>query len=204
LKTKLDIYNHLTIDDGMRYISPQGLGAGLREPQAYVNICLSYELEEYVPEDIREMFARAVATMSYGIYHYPLFTVADDSFCLMMEASLEEFCASNGKKKSKKQNGFGSMLKFCETNNLLDAIELRRWQIAKMARDMVAHRKKNSIIFPNTALTTASRYKEMIEALFVYGPPNFLLREKIWKDRKESFKRLEAFIEETKVQAPPA
>lgn len=198
MEKELDIYNHLTIDDRMRVVSPYGLGSGLREPQAYVNLCLNYKLESYVPESIRDMFERAVATMSYGIYHYPLFTVADDNFCLLMEASLKEFCVSNGKRFSKSQNGFGSMLKFCETKNLLSAIELRRWQSAKMARDMVAHRKKNSIIFPNTALTTASRCKEMIEALFVYGPPNFLLREKIFKDYEERHEMLEAYFKETR------
>jgi len=84
----LSVFNHLAVDDTMRFVSPYGLGSTDFNPLNYVHMCLSPLLAKYVPSDVRDMFDRAKATMSYGVYHYPLFTAGMEALYRLMKAAL--------------------------------------------------------------------------------------------------------------------
>lgn len=170
----LTLYNHLEIDRRMELVSPFGLGATTYNPVNYVESCLQVSLQDFVPLDVRDMFDRAKATMSYGIYHYPLFTVGTESVHRLLEAALYHCAVKNGCKLPERKAMFGNLLQYCEKNNLIAQPEIGRWDACRRLRNMSAHQKKISLQFPNSAINTLHISKELIEALFIYGPPNFV------------------------------
>lgn len=169
----LTVYNHLAIDRRMAFWSPNGLGASTFPAQTYVDMCLEPVLLNYVPVEVIGMFERAKAIMSYGIYHYPLFTAAEDSIFRMKEAALYHFVTRHGYNDNKGYSSFAGMLDYCNKHALLNELHLSRWHTARNMRNMVSHQKENKMQHPNGAITSLHRAKEMIEALFVYGPPNY-------------------------------
>lgn len=172
---ELNVQNHLAIDERMDCWSPWGLDlSGRRFPaHQYVNMCLELSLGNFVPEEIRSMFDRAKSVMSYGVYHYPLFTAGDESVALLFEASIYHFAMQNGCTLRKDKATFGKLLEFCEKRGFLKEPQLRRWQACREIRNSVAHQKRLSLQGPNGAVTSLSIAKELIEALFVYGPPDY-------------------------------
>lgn len=170
----LTLYNHLEIDHRMQIVSPFGLGATNYNPLNYVDTCLQVSLKQYVPLEVRAMFDRAKATMSYGVYHYPLFTAGIESIHRLLEAALYHCAFENGCELPENRAMFGSLLKYCEKHSLIVEPELSRWDACRRLRNMASHQKKTSLHFPNSAINSLHTSKELIEALFVYGPPNFV------------------------------
>ena len=118
------------------------------------------------------MFERAKATMSYGVYHYPLFTAGMESVHRLLEAALHHCAFQNGCILPEKRAMFGNLLNFCKNEGLILKCQLNRWDACRHLRNMASHQNRTSLQFPNTAINSLHISKELIEALFIYGPPN--------------------------------
>ena len=64
---RLSVENHLRIDERMAIWSPYGLNltGRIHPPHQFMEICFSYHLSNQVPVEVRAMFERGKATMSY-------------------------------------------------------------------------------------------------------------------------------------------
>ncbi len=195
-KRPLDIFNHLTIDERMKFVSPLGLGSTNFNPLNYVDMCLSPKLSDYVPQDVRDMFDRAKATMSYGVYHYPLFTAGMESIHRLLEAALYHFAYAHGCTLPEKQAMFFNLLQYCKANNLIRQDQLHRWDASHRLRNMASHQKKTSLHFANTAVHSLQIAKELIEPLFVYGPPHLTEFFQRCADEERRMRELQKFIEQ--------
>lgn len=185
----LTMYNHLQIDERMQFWSPLGLGAQNFTPQSYVTIILSYELIDSTPAEVRDMFDRVKATMSYGIYHYPIFTVAQDATYQMMEAALYHFCTSHG--LSLKKPTFEKLIQYCKKNKLFNEEREGFWRAIQSLRNMTSHKRTTKTSGPNDALSSLQNAKEEIDALFVYGPPNYTALMSRRKERARQMRIME-------------
>ena len=113
---RLSVENHLRIDERMAIWSPYGLNltGRIHPPHQFMEICFSYHLSNQVPVEVRAMYERGKATMSYGIYHYPLITVACDYLNRMMEAALHHYLKLYHPEAMNKRCTFFKMLEICE------------------------------------------------------------------------------------------
>ena len=159
----------------MRLWSPDGLNLTgfISPPQIFVHHVLSLSLSDQVPEEIRRLYKRAIATLSYGIYYMPIMSLADDALNLLMEVALFRFCQNNGWNKSEKRTKLFTLCKFCRENNLLTEKALTYWELIRLVRNDSAHRKEDKSLYPNWVLNNAITTKEIVDDLFVYGPPDF-------------------------------
>lgn len=184
---RLTVENHLQIDSRMNEWSPYGLNltGGVYPPHQFIEICFRYDLSDQIPVEVRLMYERAKAILSYGIYHYPLITVACDYLYRMMEAAVYHFLVLNHSGPIPKKPTFFKMLKICEEEGYVDPIMLGRWQATRKLRNFASHKKTENINWANSGLTSLGTTKELLEALYVYGPPNLV---RFYQVRKEDEK----------------
>ena len=200
---RLSIYNHLAIDDRMTAWHPNGLNLTnhVYPPHQFAEICFSFHLSDQVPAEVRAMYERGKATMSYGIYHYPLITVACDYLHRMMEAALFHYLKIQDPASLKKRNTFGQMLSICRRHGYIDEDMFPRWEATRWLRNTTSHKVKENMNLPNDGLSSLGVTKELMEALFVFGPPNlgnfYRFREKESKywEVKSSIRKIVSDIE---------
>jgi len=187
---RLSVENHLKIDDRMAVWSPYGLNLTGRiyPPHQFMEMCLSYQLSDQVPAEVRAMYERGKATMSYGIYHYPLITVACDYLYRMMEAALHHYLKLHHPEPTKKRRTFFQMLELCERERYIHADMFPRWQATRQLRNMVSHKLEETVSWSNQGLSSLQITKELLESLFVFGPPNL---GSFYQRRREQAERLE-------------
>jgi len=171
---RLSVENHLRIDDRMAVWSPYGLNltGRVHPPHQFMEMCFSYNLSEQIPVEVRAMYERGKATMSYGIYHYTLITVACDYLYRMMEAAAHHYLKLYHSEPLNKRTTFSKMLLLCEHHGYIDANMLPRWKATRQLRNMASHKKKETINWSNDGLTALNTTKELLETLYVLGPPN--------------------------------
>lgn len=171
---RLTVENHLQIDSRMAVWSPYGLNltGRIHPPHQFMEMCFSYHLSDQVPPEVRVMYERGKATMSYGIYHYPIITVACDYLYRMMEAAIHHFLKLHHYEPLNKRATFSKMLEICESQGYINPDMLPRWQATRQLRNAVSHKVEESIRWPNDGLSSLNTTKELLEALYVFGPPN--------------------------------
>lgn len=193
---RLSVENHLMIDSRMQEWSPHGLNLTGRiyPPHQFIEICFSYHLSNQIPVEIRAMYERGKATMSYGIYHYPLITVACDHLYRMMEAAVYHYLKINDAPAFKERATFYDMLKTCNEQGYICEDMFPRWEATRKLRNMASHKKKENINWANNGLSSLGITKELLETLYVYGPPNlgnfFHRRQEQAESRKYHLERL--------------
>lgn len=171
---RLSVEKHLKIDERMAVWSPFGLNLTGRTypPHQFMEMCFSYHLSDQIPAEVRAMYERGKATMSYGIYHYPIITVACDYLYRMMEAALHHYLKLYHPEPMNKRATFFRMLEVCEDEGYIHADMLPRWQATRQLRNMVSHKMEETVSWSNEGLTSLHITKELLEALYVFGPPN--------------------------------
>lgn len=171
---RLSVENHLRIDERMAVWSPYGLNltGRIHPPHQFMEMCFSYHLSNQIPAELQAMYERGKATMSYGIYHYPLITVACDYLYRMMEAALYHYLTLYHSKPINKRSTFFRMIKVCEEEGYIHADLLPRWQATRQLRNMASHKMQETVSWSNQGLSSLHTTKELLESLFVYGPPN--------------------------------
>lgn len=171
---RLSVENHLRIDERMAVWSPYGLNltGQIHPPHQFIEICFSYHLSSQVPAEVRAMYERGKATMSYGIYHYPLITVACDYLYRMMEAALHHYLKLYHPKPMNKRCTFFKMLEICEEEMYIQSDMLLRWQATRQLRNMASHKMEETVSWSNQGLSSLQITKELLESLYVFGPPN--------------------------------
>ena len=171
---RLTVENHLQIDSRMAVWSPYGLNltGRIHPPHQFMELCFNYHLSDQVPAEIRAMYERGKATMSYGIYHYPLITVACDYLYRMMEAALHHYLKLHHPDSIKKRCSFFKMIELCEKEGYIHADMLPRWQVTRQLRNMVSHKMEETVSWSNQGLSSLQITKELLESLYVFGPPN--------------------------------
>ena len=174
---ELTFENHLQIDERMNGWSPQGLVIGMQNSfpvHGYAMIPLSYELNKQVPEEIQEMYNRTKSVMSYGIYYYPIFTFADEELFRIQEAAISTYLRKNENCPSGIRNGpYAQKVKWIKESQIVIKDIANRLDAGRRLRNMVSHKSKENLLHPNQAITMLAMTKVVIEAFFVYGPPNF-------------------------------
>ena len=118
------------------------------------------------------MYERGKATMSYGIYHYPLITVACDYLTRMMEAAIHHYLKLYHSEPMNKRATFFKMLKVCEEARYIHADMLPHWQAIRQLRNTVSHKVEEMVSWSNQGLSSLHITKELLESLYVFGPPN--------------------------------
>jgi len=171
---RLSVENHLRIDERMAVWSPYGLNltGRIHPPHQFMEMCFSYHLSDQIPAEVRAMYERGKATMSYGIYHYPIITVACDYLYRMMEAAIHHYLKLYHSTPLNKRMTFSKMLEICENQGYIGADMIPRWQATRQLRNMTSHKVEESIRWPNDGLSSLNTTKELLETLYVFGPPN--------------------------------
>jgi len=197
---RLSVENHLTIDQRMAVWSPYGLDLTGRmyPPHQFMEMCFRFHLSDQIPAEVRAMYERGKATMSYGIYHYPLITVACDYLYRMMEAAIHHYLKIYYPASLNKRATFSKMLEVCEQQGYINADMLPRWQATRQLRNMVSHKVVETVTWPNNGLSSLSITKELLESLYVYGPPNL---GNFYRSRQEQAERLNNILEKTQLDS---
>ena len=92
---KLTANNWLTPDRGQStfaHVSPIDGSIIEIEHREWAREILKVELEEYVPDEVRQMFEVARGTLAYGFFFYPLYSLSEEQFFKVVDWAVKLKC----------------------------------------------------------------------------------------------------------------
>lgn len=163
---QLTVENHHQRDKLLDAWSVMGLGLQFDMTHQWVGMILSFELDTSLPSELREIYSRAQATMVYGCYHYPLFTLGCEELYRFQESSLRAAVGEAGATAHVLKMKYAVLLNWAKDAGFMDATMADRWHAGRQLRNSTSHKTKNMLLGPNDALRHLSVSKELTEALF--------------------------------------
>ena len=162
---KLTVHNLAEMDP--TFVSFSGFGdqstrdGALRE---LIDELLSPKLAPEVPNDIHRFFDYLRSMMVYGVFYYPIFTLAADQMWLMVEAAVFYRCVEAGFPEPPSE--FIQMVDLLIREGIIPKNQRFLWENKWQIRNDVAHRKGQGIFDPGTALGIVSTLAQDINRLF--------------------------------------
>jgi uncharacterized protein DUF4145 len=128
---------------------------------------LSFQLPDDVPTEIRSLFEAAQATMVYGYYYYPLYTVGSEHLYRALEAALRHRAIVEG--YSARQRGLKETMKYLARKGVLGERDLDRLEPLRHLRNEASHPEFQTLLTPGMAMKSLELTAREINSLVV-GP----------------------------------
>lgn len=122
-------------------------------------------LDDKVPEEVRTLFEVARASMCYGYFFYPLFTLAAEQLNRVAEAAVLYKCKQEN--APKKFKSFYSRIDYLINKGLIPKSEKIRWQGIRGLRNISSHPSHQSIIPPGNAIKSLKNMAKCINDLYI-------------------------------------
>lgn len=164
--TGLTLENHLKRDTRLNNWSVYGLGGQSHPIEEWVKCILDVTLQVDLPPYLQEMFDRAQASMVYGCYHYPLFTLGIEELFRFGESAFLEAIKEAAPNKSFKKKNYAALQKWALDDGLINDATAKRWDASRHLRNSGSHKRNTMLLGPNDAINNLFVTKELTEALF--------------------------------------
>lgn len=122
------------------------------------------ELDDVVPDKIKELFEVARGTMTYGYFYYPIFTLASEQFTRIAEAAANIKCVTLNCPKSK--NTFRKKVDWLLQESILSNESHSKWESILLLRNKFSHPSKQNIFTPFMAINLMTSIAKSINQLF--------------------------------------
>ncbi len=165
--TKLTLENHLERDTRLDCWSVHGIGPYSHSTNDWVKMILDVSLDIDLPPFLAEMFDRAQASMVYGCYHYPLFTLGMEELFRFGESAFREAIKEAEPPRDLTKKRYVDLQKWASEEGLTDIAAASRWDASRQLRNSVSHKDGAFLLGPNDALNQLDITKELVEALFI-------------------------------------
>ncbi|MCV2882374.1 hypothetical protein [Actibacterium sp. XHP0104] len=165
--TKLTLENHLERDTRLDCWSVHGIGPYSHSTDDWVKMVLDVSLEVDLPPFLVEMFDRAQASMVYGCYYYPLFTLGIEELFRFGESAFREAVKEAEPCSSLNRKRYADLQKWASEAGLIDTATASRWNASRRLRNSVSHKDGAFLLGPNDALEQLDITKELVESLFI-------------------------------------
>jgi hypothetical protein len=132
----------------------------------YLKLILEPQLYNTVPEEVRDTFEVARATIIYGYYYYPLYTLGDQQIQRVGEAALWHKAKLLGILPAAKFISFKQFIELLKKHNAFDDDFHRRWTSLCSLRNSSSHAKKQSIYTPAMIIKSISVFISDVNKLF--------------------------------------
>lgn len=164
---KLTLENHLERDTRLDCWSVHGIGPYSHSTEDWVKMILDVSLEINLPPFLAEMFDRAQASMVYGCYHYPLFTLGMEELFRFSESAFREAIKEAEPPRNLTKKRYVDLQEWASEEGLTDIATASRWNASRQLRNSVSHKDGAFLLGPNDALNQLDITKELVEALFI-------------------------------------
>jgi hypothetical protein len=129
---------------------------------------LAVELEDHVPEHIRELFAVARGAMLYGWLFYPMFLLGEEQLYRVVEAAATtRYHELNGPQR---KPSFAKTIEWLIEREVIPAEDEGRWDAVRQLRNAASHPDRQSVMPPGAVLSGLKASAEDINHLFARDP----------------------------------
>ncbi len=132
--------------------------------EEYFSDIMNHTLSEQVPEKIQKLYEVTRATMTYGYYYYPIFTVAVEQLFRIVESSVSYVCKTLGSPASIKT--FNHKIEWLIELGILEGCKKARWDSLRRLRNARAHPESQMILPPGPVLSLFDEMTTDINSLF--------------------------------------
>lgn len=133
--------------------------------ETWAKIILEFNLEEAVPEDVRNLYQTARGAYLYGYFFYPLFTLGAEQLYRVTEAAAHAKCVQLIAPKNKLKN-FQEHIKFLARENVISNQDLQTWEFFRELRNGSSHAKSQNIYPPEFFINALREVTEEVNKLF--------------------------------------
>jgi hypothetical protein len=130
----------------------------------WVKEILDIEMDERIPEEIRQMFVVARGTVVYGILFYPLFAQADAQLYRIADAAIVHRCRQLNAPKALR--GMAGRLDWLLAQKVISTVGRSIWDAIRNLRNSASHADRQPLVWPATAVGHLSQIVIDVEALF--------------------------------------
>jgi hypothetical protein len=129
---------------------------------------LAVELEDHVPEHIRELFAVARGAMLYGWFFYPMFLMGEQQMYRVVEAAATTRYQQLQGPKGKPT--FKQTVEWLIERQVIPAEDEDRWDAVRQLRNAASHPDRQSVMPPGAVLSGLKASADDINDLFATDP----------------------------------
>lgn len=122
------------------------------------------KLEDYIPDEIKQLFDVARGTMTYGYFFYPIFTFASEQFTRIAETAVNMKCVTLG--LPKRTNTFKMKIDWLQKHSLISSDSYDSWNNTVYLRNEFSHPKRQNIITPFMAIDLMDSIATNINQLY--------------------------------------
>lgn len=134
------------------------------EPEMWMESVLEIQLNEKIPETVRNQYRMCQFSMVYGSLFYPILSLASEHLYRILENALDLKCKDMGLATEKWT--FDAKVDKLVEENVLDEQNGFLWHNVKNIRFFVSHAGGGEVSAPNEALISLNRVKECLEGLY--------------------------------------
>ncbi len=138
-----------------------------KHAERWINEILEVSIDEHLPTEIQEMFAVARGTAIYGLFFYPLFTVADEQMDRLAETAISLRCIAAGAPLNLRK--MSAKINWLAKNGILLKKDREMWDTKRELRNSASHSCGQKILWPGP-VGSLKICAEDIEALFGLRP----------------------------------
>lgn len=145
--------------------------AGLRQqadPDGWAAAFLAVELDDQVPEDVRELFDVARAAMLYGWFYYPLLRLGEEHLARVTESAARARYRQLGGSDDRPR--FADVIKWLARRGAITETEKDRWLTIRKGRNLASHPERRGLVPPDHALRVLRALAQDIDRLFSDAP----------------------------------
>ncbi len=122
-------------------------------------------LADSVPENVRLLFEVARGSLAYGYFFYPLYTLAGEQLCRVVESAILAKCRLVG--APAKANSFDAMVKYLRSKGFLSEEDASWYQEIRRSRNSSSHPQQQTILPPGAIASQLTRITWNLNRLFV-------------------------------------
>jgi hypothetical protein len=138
-------------------------------PDQWVDTMFATQLHEVVPDDIKELFEVARATMLYGYFYYPLFNLGLEQFHRVAEAALSKIYQTQNGPETTRNGRFPTLffkISWLKENGHMSDEDFKEWDWVREARNIGSHLVALKLYPPIPATMALEETANRINRLF--------------------------------------
>jgi hypothetical protein len=130
----------------------------------FVELILEPQLSSSVPGDVNALYEAARASMRYGYFFYPLYTLATQQLFRVAEAAVTHRCRDL--KAPPGINGLGRGIDFLARQGVISDRDWHRWDAVRILRNRMTHSDWQEIIPPGMAIDSLRVVADLCSSLY--------------------------------------
>lgn len=129
-----------------------------------VDLILDPQLSSAVPHDVQALYEAARASMCYGYFFYPLYTLATQQLFRVAEAAVNHRCREL--KAPPGVKGLARGIDFLVRQSAISESDRHRWNAVRILRNRMTHSDWQEIMPPGMAIDSLRVVAELCSSLY--------------------------------------